>query len=164
MRGWKTGPLAAALGAVALSVFATTGRAQVADELDAYWAELSRTVAEGDFEGYARLYHPDAVIVLDGNATHPIAVALAGWKQGFDDTRDGRAEAGVEFRFTVRLHDATTAFESGIFRYTLSPEEGDDAVALVHFEGLLVKKDGRWLMVMERQKGPATDAEWAAAG
>lgn len=152
----------AALAALALSAPAT-GRAQVVDELDAYWAELARTVEEGDFEGYARLYHPDAVIVLDGNATHPIAVALDGWKQGFDDTRDGRAEAGVAFRFTGRLHDATTAFESGIFRYTLSPEEGDDVVALVHFEGLLVKKDGRWLMVMERQKGAATDAEWEAA-
>lgn len=162
MRRWSMGCMAAALAALALAVPAP-GHAQVVDELDAYWAELSRTVADGDFEGYSRLYHRDAVIVLDGSATHPIAVALAGWKQGFDDTRDGRAEAGVAFRFTERLHDETTAFESGIFRYTLSPDEGDDVVALVHFEGLLVKKDGRWLMVMERQKEPATDAEWEAA-
>ena len=162
MRRWSMGPVTAALAALAMAVPAP-GHAQVVDELDAYWAELSRTVVEGDFEGYARLYHPDAVIVLDGSATHPIAVALAGWKQGFDDTRDGRAEAGVAFRFTSRLHDGTTAFESGMFRYTLSPAEGDDVVALVHFEGLLVKKDGRWSMVMERQKGPATDAEWEAA-
>lgn len=162
MRRWSMGSVTAALAALALSVPAT-GRAQVAGELDAYWAELARTVAGGDFEGYARLYHPDAVIVLDGSATHPIAVALEGWKQGFDDTRDGRAEAGVAFRFTGRLHDASTAFESGVFRYTLAPEDGDDVVALVHFEALLVKKDGRWLMVMERQKGPATEAEWEAA-
>ncbi|MGD2123925.1 MAG: hypothetical protein PVJ76_19395, partial [Gemmatimonadota bacterium] len=32
-------------------------------ELDAFWAEVSRTVAEGDFEGYAATYHEDAVLV-----------------------------------------------------------------------------------------------------
>ncbi|MBK5099232.1 MAG: hypothetical protein JJE01_15745, partial [Gemmatimonadetes bacterium] len=45
----------------------------------------------------------------------------------------------------------------------LEPEEGDEVIAQVQFEALLVKKDGKWLMVMEYQKGPATDAEWAAA-
>lgn len=137
--------------------------AQVATELDAYWAELSRTVVEGDFEGYSVLYHPDAVLVAGGSGTYPIAAALAGWKQGFDDTRDGKAVAGVEFRFTERLNDGTTAHDTGMFRYTIDPEDGDGAVALIHFEALLVKKDGRWLMVMEYQKGQATDEEWVAA-
>ena len=138
--------------------------AQVATELDTYWAEVSRTVVEGHFEGYAVLYHPDAVLVAGGSGTYPIATALAGWKQGFDDTRDGKAVAGVEFRFTERLNDETTAHDTGMFRYTIDPEGGEGAVALVHFEALLVKKDGRWLMVMEYQKGSATDEEWDAAG
>jgi ketosteroid isomerase-like protein len=139
--------------------------AQATAELDGFWAEMSRTVAEGDFAGYAALYHPDAVLVsLGANVSHPIADALAGWKQGFDDTRAGMAAAGVEFRFTQRLHDASTAHETGIFRYTLDPEEGDPIDAMVHFEGLLVKKDGRWQLVMEYQKQPATNAEWEAAG
>ena len=148
----------------ALLALPATAPAQVTTELDAYWAELSRTVEEGDFEGYAELYHPDAVLVAGGSGTYPIARALAGWKQGFDDTREGRAKAGVEFRLTERLNDETTAHETGIFRYTLAPEEGDDVVAQVQFEALLVKKDGKWLMMMEYQKGPATDAEWADAG
>ena len=118
---------------------------------------------EGDFEGYAVLYHPDAVLVAGGSGTYPIATALAGWKQGFDDTRDGKAVAGVEFRLTERLNDETTAHDTGMFRYTIDPEGGEGAVALVHFEALLVKKDGRWLMVMEYQKGSATDDEWDAA-
>ena len=164
MRRGTMALLAAVLATGAPMTVPPPAGAQVVTELDAFWAEMSRTVADGDFEGYARLYHPDAVLVSDGSGTHPIGVALAGWKPGFDDTRAGRAEAGVAFRFTDRLHDGTTAFETGIFRYTLSPEEGEDVLALVHFEGLLVKKDGRWLLVMERQKAPATDAEWAAAG
>lgn len=139
--------------------------AQITDELDAYWAEVSRTVAEGDFDGYAALYHPDAVLVSLGSASsRPIADALAGWEQGFVDTKEGRATASVKFRLTRRLHDATTAHETGIFRYTLEPEEGESVDALVHFEALLVKKKGTWLMVMEYQKEPATKAEWEAAG
>ena len=147
------------MAAVLLALPATAG-AQVATELDAYWADVSRTVVEGDFEGYADLYHPDAVLVMLGRGSVPIGEALAGWKQLFVDTSDGKAVAGVEFRITERLSDATTAHDTGMFE----PEEGEGAVSLVRFEALLVKRDGRWLMVMEYQKEPATDAEWAAAG
>jgi len=87
----------------------------------------------------------------------------SGWKQLFDDTRTGRAVAGVEFRFVERLDDESTAHQTGIFRYTFEPEGGTPAVAMLHFEALLVRKDGAWLMVMEYQKQPATDAEWDAA-
>lgn len=155
----------------ALAIFASlaltfpcAARAQASAELDAYWAEVARTVEEGDFEGYAEIYHPDAVLVVGGSGSYPISQALDGWKPGFDDTREGRAEAGVEFRLTNRLASETTAHETGIFRYFLRPDEGEEQIALIHFEALLVKKDGRWLMLMEYQKGPATDAEWAAAG
>lgn len=149
---------------VALLALPSTASAQVATELDAYWAEVARTVVVGDFEGYSTLYHPDAVLVMQGSGTVPIGSALAAWKQGFDDTRDGKAVAGVEFRFTDRLNDESSAHETGMFRYTIKPEDGEGQVALVHFEALLVKKDGRWLMVMEYQKEPATDEEWEAAG
>ena len=40
--------------------------------------------------------------------------------------------------------------------------DADPVVAMVHFEGLLVRKDG-WLMVMEYQKSSATFEEWEAA-
>ena len=49
-------------------------RAQVTQELDAYWAEISRTVEEGDFAGYSATYHPDAVVIF-GMATQPISEA-----------------------------------------------------------------------------------------
>lgn len=131
-------------------------------ELDAYWAEVSRTVQEGDFEGYAATYHPDAVLVFAGsNATMPIADGLAVWKNGFDATASGAQKASVSFRFSRRLNSATTAHEIGIFHYQA---DGPDGVtdAMVHFTGLLVKKDGRWLMMMEDQEELATQAEWDA--
>lgn len=138
--------------------------AQTTAELDAFWAEMARTVEEGDFEGYSALYHPDAILVSLGSETsYPIAQALTGWEPGFVATRAGDARAGVTFRFTRRLHDESTAHETGIFRYTFQPQGEAGSVAMVHFEGLLVKKDAGWLLVMEFQQGPATDAEWEAA-
>lgn len=148
----------------ALALWPAAAYAQTVDELDAYWAELSRTVEEGDFEAYAALYHPDAVLVSSFSGdSYPISEALAGWKQGFDDTAGGRAEAGVDFRLTQRLNDGTSAHETGIFRYSFTPEGGETTVAPVHFETLLVKKDGQWLMLMEYQKEMATEEEWEAA-
>ena len=151
-----------AFGLIALSP--SVAKAQIIAELDEYWAEVARSVEEGDFEGYSRLYHPDAVLVASGSGTsHPIAQALAGWEQGFRDTRQGKAQASVTFRFTQRLHDETTAHETGIFRFTLQPQDGQETVGLVHFEGLLVRKGGAWLMMMEYQKQPATEQDWEAA-
>ena len=144
--------------------FPSVVESQVSTELDDYWAEISRTVEEGDFEGYSRLYHPDAVLVSLGSVTsYPIARALEGWEQGFLDTRAGRVQASVAFRFTQRLHDETTAHETGIFRYTVEPEDGSQTVVMVNFEGLLVRKDGAWLMLMEYQKHPATEEDWKTA-
>ncbi len=138
----------------------TPAAAQTASELDAYWAEVSRTVAEGDFEGYAALYHDDAVLVASAGS-HPIAAALADWKQGFVDTKAGKNKSSVEFRFSRRLHDGTTAHETGIFSFRLETAAGDVTVGYTRFEALLVKKDG-WKMVMEHQQSQATAEEWNA--
>jgi len=132
-------------------------------ELDAFWAEVSRTVAEGDFVGYVATYHPDAILVSESRETsYPIASALKGWQQGFQDTKAGKMQASVEFRFTQRLNDQTTAHETGIFHYSAKPEQGDMADQYIHFEPLLAKKDG-WKMMMEYQKSSATPEQWATA-
>jgi len=144
-------------------LFPITSRAQDAD-LDAFWTEVSRTVGEGDFDGYAATYHEDAVLVSGGGGvSYPISDALAGWKPDFDRTRRGEVSARVAFRFSSRLTSPTTAHETGLFRYRMDAPDSDAVDAIVHFEALLVKKDGRWLMVMEYQKEPGTAEEWARA-
>ena len=145
-----------------LILFPNLLHAQIQD-LDAYWAEVSRTVSEGDFDGYAALYHEDAVLVSSGSkSSYPIQDALAGWKQGFDDTRAGKMKANVIFRFSSRLTSETTSHDTGIFHYSSTNDQGEISGAYVHFEGLLVKKGSGWLMLMEYQKGPATREEWEA--
>ena len=137
--------------------------APVEEQLDAYWAEVSRTVSAGDFGGYSALYHPDAVLVTR-EASLPIAAALEGWEPGFTDTREGRMAADVSFRLVERRVSGTTAHETGIFRYVGGPVGGEVEPALVHFEALLVKKGPEWRMTMEYQRGAATPVDWEEAG
>ncbi|TYA53182.1 DUF4440 domain-containing protein [Formosa maritima] len=133
-------------------------------ELDRYWIELSRTVKEGDYEGYAATYHEDAVVIFatgKNKTSVALSKALAGWKEGFIKTKEGKQKDNVEFRFSQRIGDETTAFETGIFRFTSKDTEGKLlADQTIHFEMLLIKRDGKWYGLMEHQKGIATEEEW----
>lgn len=132
-----------------------------AQTVDDMWEEVSRTVQSGDFEGYAAVYHPDAVLVngISGDS-YPISEALAGWKQGFDDTRSGNMEAKVAFQITERLLSETTAHDTGIFRYSFRNSGEEWKHSLVHFQALMVKKEGKWLMMMEYQQKAASQKIW----
>lgn len=135
-------------------------------ELDQYWNALALTVKEGDFAAYAALYHEDAVIVFSGGEDKksvPIATALARWEKGFKATKAGEQQDQVEFRFSQRIGDETTAHETGIFCFISLDEKGKlKGEYLIHFEALLVKKDQGWLAIMEHQKTEASREEWEA--
>ncbi|NNJ27460.1 nuclear transport factor 2 family protein [Alienimonas chondri] len=137
---------------------------RVAAELDVFWAEASRTVRDGDFDGYAALYHPDGVFVSDVRGTvAPIGEQLAKWKPGFEETKAGQTVADVEFRFTQRLHSPTTAHETGLFRYVSHAPGEVGEPAYVRFEALTVRGPDGWRWVMERQLSVTTEQAWEAA-
>ena len=125
------------------------------------WSVISLTVAESDIEGMAATYHPDAVLVGD-SGTVPIAEQLAKWGRDMEEAKQGGTSASVSFRFTSRQDGKTTAFETGIFKYTATALSGEETSYYVPFEQLLVKKGGKWLILMERQLEAADDAAWAA--
>ena len=132
-------------------------------ELDTYWAEVSRAVNTGDFEAYKATCHGDAVLVSESkHMSQPLAVALARWSNDFANTRDGKISSKVEFRFSKRFGDATTAHETGIFRFTAQKSGEEPTIEYIHLEALLVKRGGAWKILMENQTGPATAAEWDA--
>ena len=131
------------------------------EEVDKFWGEVSRTVAEGDFESYAATYHKDAVLVNGISGTsYPISDALEGWKRGFDNTKAGEMKASVEFKFTKRMHNEMTAHDTGIFKYTSQAEGAESSTGYIHFQGLLTKASGEWKMMMEYQVSVATEEEW----
>jgi hypothetical protein len=135
-------------------------------ELNQYFSNLSRTVREGDFEDYKATYHQDAVCVFttgQKKRSVPIDAQLAQWKPGIDDTKAGKTKNNVEFRFSQRVGDSTTAHETGIFYFTSVEKNGKVlADGYVHFEILLVKRNKVWLALMEYQKSKATQEEWDA--
>ena len=131
-------------------------------ELNGFWAEVSRTVREGDFEGYKATCHAEGVLVSGTKKiSQPLAKVLERWKQDFADTKSGKVKGNVEFRFSQRIGDDTTALETGIFRYTSVTADGQVKKDYIHFEELLVKRDG-WKGLMEYQKSKATQEEWEA--
>ena len=69
--------------------------------------------------------------------------------------------ATVEFRFASRQDDATTAFETGIFKYSTTDRAGATTARYVELEALLVKHDGKWRVVMERQLESTTETAWS---
>jgi ketosteroid isomerase-like protein len=68
----------------------------------------------------------------------------------------------VEFRFTKRQHDTDTAFETGVFKYTVIDKAGVRTPSYRQLETLLVKQQGTWRIVMERQLDAVTEAAWNA--
>jgi hypothetical protein len=129
-------------------------------ELDAYWAEVSRCVKEGDFAGYKATCHKDGVLVSgSSNKAYPLSKALARWEPDFTDAKSGKTKTSVEFRFSKRLGDSTTAHETGMFLYTKVDADGTITKDYIHLEALLLKH-GRWRIMMEHQKSEGTEKEW----
>jgi len=72
----------------------------------------------------------------------------------------GKMKASVAFRFSQRIGDVTTAHEIGMFLYAFEKAAAEEVKEHLHFEALLGKKEGRWLVLMEYQKSRGTKAEW----
>ncbi len=125
------------------------------------WSVVSATVVGHDIKGMGATYHPDAVVVTPRTTT-PVAGALAGWGQSMETMKKNGSRAAVAFRFSQRLDGATTAFESGIFNYAVTDSAGATTRYIIPFEALLVRSDGRWRILMERQMPASDEAAWTA--
>lgn len=143
-----------------------TDALRIAEIDKSYWAEISRTVKEGDFEGYKATCHENAVLVTtSGQNKYSVSMteALARWKPGFINTKQGKQMDNVSFRFSQRIGGETTAHETGIFYFTSHDSTGKlIAESYTHLEALLVKQGDKWLCLMEYQKSKATREEWNA--
>ena len=68
--------------------------------------------------------------------------------------------ADVKFRFSQSINDSTPAHETGIFLYSGNKPNEKPKKEYIHFQALLVKKNGEWKIIMEYQKSKASEAEW----
>lgn len=148
--GW---PVASAQQAAAPAAVST---ADIDREI---WMVLVESVKNDNIAQMASAYASNAVLVAP-NSTRAMRDALAGWGRDMVTNKAKGTTARVEFRFSRRLDGAATAFESGIFNYTTIDSAGVAKPGLYPFEELLVKQDGRWQILMERQFAAATQADW----
>jgi ketosteroid isomerase-like protein len=125
------------------------------------WKPVSASVVNRDIVAMGRVYHPDAVLV-SGTGTQSIRAALDGWGKGMVEEKAKGNRATVEFRFSRRQDNATTAFEAGIFKYTVFDKAGVATPSYRQLETLLVKHQGRWVILMERQLDAVNEAAWNA--
>lgn len=133
---------------------------QVSNEIDAtVWKLISQTVVESDIADMASVYHSDAVLV-NPKGTNPIESVLARWGKGMEEMESAGSTAEVSFKFTHRQDNETTAFESGMFRYAVTDAAGVEIAEIIPFEALLVKKEGQWKILMERQLEKVDQAAW----
>ena len=132
-------------------------------ELDQYWARVSQAVKTGDLKAYRATCHSDGVLVSGkGGKSELLSEALVRWGKEFTDTKAGKMKAQVEFRFSDRKMGKNTVHETGIFLYSSQIKGEEWKKEYIHFEALLVKKNGEWQILMEFQKSPASEAEWSA--
>ena len=137
---------------------AATGSA--AREIDHdIWSVFVATVAADDIAGMGRAYFPEAVLVSP-KSTRPIKETLEGWGRDMVAAQARGDRATVAFRFSRRQDNSTTAFEAGIFKYTVIAKSGASTSKFYPFEELLVKSNGKWRVLMERQFALVTQAEW----
>ena len=137
-----------------------TPAASSAHEIDRdIWSVFVATVAADDIVGMGRAYFPDAVLVSP-KGTRPIKETLAGWGRDMVAAKARGDKATVEFRFSRRQDDGTTAFEAGIFKYTVIAKSGVSTPKFYPFEELLVKTNGKWRVLMERQFAEVTQEAW----
>ena len=132
------------------------------EELNRYWAALGRTAKEGDFDGMKALYHEDAVMVKT-DTTIAISDAFKfRWKKEIMQVKNGERANTVDFRYSKRIGNDITAFETGIFHYTSIETSTGNSLgdSYTHFESLLVKVNDQWVALMEYQKTEATEEEW----
>ena len=123
------------------------------------WAPIAATVVNDDIVGMGRLYFPEAVVVTPKGTT-PIKDMLDRWGKDMVAAKGRGDKATVEFRFSLRQDDSTTAFEAGMFKYTVISKAGVSTPQFIPFEALLGKTNGQWRLLMERQLPAVTQAEW----
>ena len=138
---------------------ATTNTQSTQDIDRDVWSVFVATVASDDIVRMGEAYFPNAVVVMP-NTTSPIKETLDRWGKDMVAAKAKGNRATVEFRFSRRQDDATTAFEAGIFRYTVIEKSGTKTSKCYPFEVLLGKTNGKWRVLMERQFAEVPQAEW----
>ncbi len=137
-------------------------RAQINKEL---WKPIIKSVLESDYETHAACYHLSAVVVMEMNNQSMTGKQwLENVKIDFEKQKDAPKTTYLKFRFDKRIYSSNTAFETGIYSYSAVDKNGIRRTNYTYFEGLSVRENGKWQIIMENQKKRATLRDWENSG
>ena len=133
--------------------------AQIDKEL---WKPLIESVYEADYPLHESCYHPSAVMVLEiSGKTMSGKQWLEGVKAGFEERKNQENTTFLKMRFSKRLHDSVSGYETGIFLFS-SIRDGERKNAYIKFEFLLTRENGKWQLLLENQQERLTKEDWNA--
>jgi hypothetical protein len=128
-------------------------------ETDKMYRSIVKSVDINDFSLMAKQYHQDAVIVSIGK-TELAKNAIKRWKVDGDKLYGNGGKATVKMRFKERIINKDSAYETGIYHYQTIDSDNIVVDYYSHFSDLSVKKDNKWVVVMERNIKKATVDEF----
>ncbi|MCP4313823.1 MAG: nuclear transport factor 2 family protein [Bacteroidetes bacterium] len=133
--------------------------AQIDKEL---WMPLMESVYEADYPLHESCYHPSAIMVLEiSGKTMSGKQWLEGVKAGFEERKNQAKTTFLKMRFSKRLHDSVSGYETGIFLFS-SIRDGERKNAYIKFEFLLTRENGKWQLLLENQQERLTEEDWNA--
>ena len=133
--------------------------AQIDKEL---WKPLIESVYEADYPLHESCYHPSAVMVLEiTGKTMSGKQWLEGVKAGFEERKTEAKTTFLKMRFSKRLHDPVSGYETGIFLFS-SIRDGERRNAYIKFQFLLTRENGKWQLLLENQQERMTEEDWNA--
>jgi hypothetical protein len=133
--------------------------AQIDKEL---WKPLIESVYEADYPLHESCYHPSAVMVVEiSGKTMSGKQWLEGVKTGFEERKNQAKTTFLKMRFSKRLHDSVSGYETGIFLFS-SIRDGERKNAYIKFEFLLTRENGKWQLLLENQQERLTEEDWNA--
>lgn len=131
--------------------------AQIDKEL---WKPLIESVYEADYPLHESCYHPSAVMVLEiSGKTMSGKQWLEGVKAGFEERKMQAKTTFLKMRFSKRLHDSVSGYETGIFLFS-NIRDGKRNNAYIKFEFLLTRENGKWQLLLENQQERLTQEDW----
>jgi hypothetical protein len=86
---------------------------------------------------------------------------LEGVKAGFEVRKMQPKTTFVKMRFSKRLHDSVSGYETGIFHFS-NIQDGERSNAYIKFEFLLTRENGKWQLLLENQQERHTEEDWNA--
>ena len=133
--------------------------AQIDKEL---WKPLIESVYEADYPLHESCYHPSAIMVLEINGeTMSGKQWLEGVKTGFEARKTEAKTTYIKMRFSKRLHDSVSGYETGIFHFS-NIRDGERTNKYVKFQFLLTRENGKWQLLLENQLERLTEEDWNA--